>query len=67
MTVTGEDADEDISKLVDLITHEPKSGGFLGVKQSVHDRYMTKIWCLIEKLEKEGENTSSKPASGDSQ
>ena len=43
MTVTGEDADEDISELVDLITHEPKFSGFLGVNKSVHHEYMTKI------------------------
>jgi hypothetical protein len=66
MTITGED-DEDISELVDLITHEPKSGGFLGVKKSIHDQYMKKIWSLIEKLEKEGKKASNKPASGDSQ
>ncbi len=66
MTITGKD-DEDISELVDLITHEPKSSGFLGVRKSVHDQYMKKIWFLIEKLEKEGKKASSKPASGDSQ
>jgi len=67
MTVTGEDTDEEISELVELITHEPKSGGFLGVKKSVHDEYMTNIWSLVEKLEKEGKKASNKPASGDSQ
>lgn len=67
MTVTGEDADEDISELVDLITHEPKFDGFLGAKKPVHDEYMTKIWSLIDKLEKEEKKASNKPVSGDSQ
>ena len=67
MSVASEDADEDISELVDLITHEPKSGGFLGVKKSVHDEYMTKIWSLIDKLEKEDKKPSNKPVSVDSQ
>jgi hypothetical protein len=54
MNVPGEDTDEDILELVELITHEPKCGGFLGVKKSVYDVYMRDIWFLIEKLEKDG-------------
>ncbi len=66
MTVAGEDTDEDISELVELITHEPKSGGSLGVKKSVHDEYMTKIWSLVKKLEKEGGEASKKTGSNNS-
>jgi hypothetical protein len=51
--VPGEDADDDISELVDLMTHAPQCGGFLGVKKSEHDKYMERISLLIEELGKE--------------
>ena len=43
----------DIDQLFDLIEHEPKCGGFLGVSKMRHDLYIADIFKLIEKLEKQ--------------
>ena len=42
--------DDDIAELIDLITHEPKIGGFMGVSAKEHDIYLAQISLLIEKL-----------------
>ena len=50
MGVPEETNDEEISELIDLITHEPKKGGFMGVSSSKHNKYMAEINKLIVKL-----------------
>jgi hypothetical protein len=51
LTAVPDDAtDDDIAELIDLITHEPKRGGFMGVSTAEHERYLAKINLLIEKL-----------------
>jgi len=52
MQAPEDDTDEEISELIDLITHEPKKGGFMGVSPKEHDKYMEEIKELIEKLSK---------------
>ena len=52
LKVPGENTDEDISDLIYLITHEPKKGGFMGVKPEEHDTYFKEISNLVEKLSK---------------
>ena len=52
LKVPGENTDDDISDLIYLITHEPKKGGFMGVKSEEHGAYLEKIIKLIEKLSK---------------
>jgi hypothetical protein len=42
--------DEKIEDLFDLIEHEPKSGGFLGVSEIEYQNYMNKIYRLIDEL-----------------
>jgi hypothetical protein len=44
--------DRDIDSLFDLIEHQPKLGGFLGVSQSTYDKYNSDIYELIENLNK---------------
>ena len=48
-----QDEDELIDELVDLIEHEPKKGGILGVKEKEHDMYLKNIFNVIERLESE--------------
>ncbi len=43
--------DDEIDSLFDLIEHQPKLGGFLGVRQSTYDNYNSEIFRLIKKLE----------------
>ncbi len=50
MHTPDDENDEDISELIDLITHEPKRGGFMGVSKKEHDKYMASIQELINKL-----------------
>jgi len=45
-----DDSDEEISELIDLIEHEPKRGGFMGVSPNKHDNYIEKINKLIKDL-----------------
>jgi hypothetical protein len=45
-----DDSDEEISELIDLIEHEPKRGGFMGVSPKKHDNYIEKINKLIKDL-----------------
>ncbi len=42
--------DELIGQLIDLLEHEPKSGGFLGVSVEDHQKYMRKVQDLIHVL-----------------
>jgi hypothetical protein len=43
--------DFDINELLDLIEHEPKKGGILGVSELEHFNYIRRIDNLIDKLE----------------
>ena len=43
--------DDEIDSLFDLIEHQPKLGGFLGVRKSTYDNYNSEIFRLIKKLE----------------
>ena len=43
--------DDEIDSLFDLIEHQPKLGGFLGVRQSTFNNYNSEIFRLIKKLE----------------
>jgi hypothetical protein len=49
--VPEKEQDELTEELVDLITHEPQKGGFLGVSEEEHQAYMEKINKLIHRLE----------------
>jgi hypothetical protein len=42
--------DEEVAELVDLIEHEPKRGGFLGVSLDEHDRHMARIRELARSI-----------------
>jgi len=42
--------DELIGQLIDLLEHEPKRGGFLGVSVEDHQKYMRKVQDLIHVL-----------------
>jgi len=44
-----------IAELVDLIEHEPKRGGFLGVSESEWAEYRSSIERAIQKVESEGD------------
>jgi len=47
---TEHDQDELIAELVDLIEHEPKVGGFLGVSAKEHANYMARVHEIIALL-----------------
>jgi hypothetical protein len=49
----GTDADDDISELEDVLTHEPKEGGLLGVSRARHSDYVKSVSDLIERLKSE--------------
>lgn len=42
--------DEEVCELIDLIEHEPKRGGFLGVSAEQHDKHMARIRELIRSI-----------------
>ncbi len=43
--------DDDIDELENLITHMPQCGGFGGVSEDQHKRYLEIVLTLIRKLE----------------
>ena len=43
--------DEDAAELIDMITHEPKVGGFLGVSKAEGEKNRNQILALIAKLQ----------------
>jgi hypothetical protein len=45
-----ENQDDLIGQLVDLLEHEPKVGGFLGISVDDHQKYMGKMQELIRVL-----------------
>ena len=45
------DKDSLIDKLIDLIEHEPKRGGFMGVSEKKWENYQTAIHEIIKELE----------------
>lgn len=45
-----EGQDELIGQLIDLLEHEPKIGGFLGVSVEDHQNYIRKVQDLIHVL-----------------
>jgi hypothetical protein len=49
--------DEEVDELIDLIVHQSKRGGFLGVSPEVHDQHMARIRELARSL--------SNPETGD--
>jgi len=52
---TAQDKQDDlISELFDLIEHEPKRGGFLGMKEKQWQTYQTRISNVLQKLEQDG-------------
>ena len=42
--------DEEIKELFDLIEHEPKKSGLLGLSEYEHNNYILRINSLIKKL-----------------
>ena len=48
--VPGEPGDSLVTELVDLVEHEPKRGGILGVTPEQHDSHMRKVRQLIAAL-----------------
>jgi hypothetical protein len=57
--------DKDINELFDLIEHQPKLGGFLGVNEESYNRYILSIERVIERIENKIKNneTTTKPIS----
>jgi cell division septum initiation protein DivIVA len=53
MRQVPETDDEEVAELLDLITHEPKRGGWFGASAQEHDRHMEEIFRLIRKFEVE--------------
>jgi len=51
MDLFAESKDELISDLVDLIEHEPKRGGFLGVNEKQWAQYQSQLSAAIAALE----------------
>ncbi|NDK54286.1 hypothetical protein [Pontibacter fetidus] len=43
--------DKEINELFDLIEHQPKLGGFLGVSQETYDQYNQNIDRILKRLE----------------
>lgn len=49
--LSKEDLDDDlVAELVDIITHEPKVGGFLGVSRETHAAEMIGAYAIIAEL-----------------
>ncbi len=46
----GTNEDELVAELVDLIEHEPKVGGFLGMSAKDHAKYMVRVHEIIALL-----------------
>jgi hypothetical protein len=46
--------DEEVAELIDLIEHEPKRCGFLGVSAEEHDRHMARIRELARSISTRG-------------
>lgn len=44
--------DEETAELIDMITHEPKVGGFLGVSKAEGEKNRNQILALIAKLQR---------------
>ncbi len=42
--------DEEVAELIDLIEHEPKRGGFLGVSPEKHDQHIERIRELARSI-----------------
>lgn len=42
--------DEQVAELLDLIEHEPKQGGFMGVSRETYERHMGRIRELVNLL-----------------
>jgi hypothetical protein len=51
VTEFGDSPDELISDLVDLLEHEPRRGGLLGVSKTTYAKYEAKIERAIQVLE----------------
>ncbi len=43
--------DKTVDELIDLIEHEPKRGGFMGLSEKERTAYRTSIRRIIEQLE----------------
>ena len=52
MTEFGKSNDEAVAELVDLLEHEPKRGGFLGVNDKEWAQYQSDIQQAIDVLSK---------------
>ena len=50
LAIPENNSDKDIQELLDLIEHEPKVGGLLGVSQEEHRQVKSKIDSIVEKL-----------------
>lgn len=46
--------DEEVAELIDLIEHEPKRGGFLGVSPKEYERHMARIRELARSISSRG-------------
>lgn len=51
MGIPEQEQDELVEELVDLITHQPQKGGFMGVSERDYEAYMENINNLIHRLE----------------
>jgi len=45
-------SDEDVAEILDLIEHEPKVGGFLGISKAAHAEHLAKIHQAIQRVER---------------
>jgi hypothetical protein len=50
---SDQDQDELVDELIDLIEHEPQKGGLFGVNEKEHQKYITQIFTIIERLERD--------------
>jgi hypothetical protein len=50
LTRFPESGDPDLNELLDLIEHEPKQGGILGVSTATYQEHMSRVHTLIERL-----------------
>lgn len=53
MAIYDKCEDKEINELIDLVVHEPKAGGWFGMKPDDYKKYMAEISALIAKLKTE--------------
>jgi len=58
LTIYPDDTDDkDIDALFDLLEHQPKLGGFLGVSQKTYDLYSQRINEVLKRIDERLKNS----------